>query len=116
MLDGLFPKVVCRGNSEFNKDIKVIKVGKTTKLMVDGIVQSINNDSRFAKRKVWGQVVKIISKEKPGAQRILLLGMGGGTMVHMLNKAFSNLDITSVGIDQVIVDLAYKYFGMDQSR
>lgn len=114
--DLLIPKVVYQGSTKYNKDIKVIKVGKTYKLIINGIVQSFSNNSRFAKGKVWGQVVKIISKEKTTIKKVLLLGMGGRTMVHMLNKRYSDLDITSVEIDQTIVDLAIQYFDLDSIK
>ncbi len=115
-LPSLKPQIVYSGNSEYNKEIKVIKVGTTYKLVVNGIAQSYSRNSGFAKSKVWGQVVNIIIKNKPQAKNVLLLGMGGGTMVHMLIKKFPNISIVSVEIDKVIVELANKYFGTTQIK
>jgi spermidine synthase len=114
-IDSLTPKVVFTSSSKFNKDIKVIKIGKTKKLIVNGLVQSFSNSSRFAKKRVWGEVVATINRQAPKTEEILLLGMGAGTMVHMLNKKFAGtkLQITSVEIDQIIVDVSNKYFDLE---
>lgn len=114
-IKALTPKVIYKDSSKFNKDIKVIKVGNTLKLLVNGLVQSLNDTSRFAKKRVWGKVVDTIHRKKPKTKKILLLGMGAGTMVHMLNKKFkgTKLQITSVEIDQIIVDIANKYFDLE---
>lgn len=115
LIDSLTPRVIFTSSSKFNKDIKVIKIGKTKKLIVNGLVQSFSNSSRFAKRRVWGKIADIIHRKAPKTKEILLLGMGAGTMVHMLNEKFvgTKLQITSVEIDQIIVDIANRYFDLE---
>lgn len=69
------------------------------------------------KKRVWGKVVDTIHIKAPKTEKVLLLGMGAGTMVHMLNEKFkgTRLKITSVEIDQQIVDIAYKYFDLSSA-
>jgi spermidine synthase len=114
ILDSLTPKVIFKGSTKFNKDIQVIQIGRRKKLLVNGLVQSFSSSSKFAQKRVWGKVTDTIKKEAPKSKRVLILGMGAGTMVHMLNKKFPNteLEITSIEIDQTIVDVANKYFGL----
>lgn len=113
-IDSVIPRVIFASSSKFNKDITVIKTGKTKKLMVNGLVQSLSNSSRSAKKRVWGKVVDTTHRKAPKTEKVLLLGMGAGTMVHMLNEKFTGtkLQITSVEIDQIIVDVANKYFDL----
>lgn len=112
IFQNILPQTLFHGESKYNNNIEVIKVGKTNKLIVNGIVQSFSKNSKFAKGKVWGQIVKVITKNNQELNSVLLLGMGAGTMLHSLQKTYPNCSFTSVEIDQTIVDLAYKYFDL----
>lgn len=48
-------------------------------------------------------------------QNILLLGLGGGTVVKMLQKKFPDTHITAVEIDPVMITIAKKYFKIKPS-
>ncbi len=115
ILKNLLPQILYEGSSQYSNDIKVIKYGNTTKLIVNGFVQSFNDNSGFAKNKVWGQVVKIIIENKPNLNNILVLGMGGGTMLHLLNEKYPAAKITAVEIDEVIIKIARRYFNIAES-
>jgi spermidine synthase len=43
----------------------------------------------------------------------MILGLGGGTMAHLLSKTFPDTKITSVEIDPVMVGIARDYFDID---
>jgi spermidine synthase len=43
-------------------------------------------------------------------RRILILGLGGGTLVHTYSTLFPNADITVAEIDAAVVDVAQRYF------
>lgn len=48
------------------------------------------------------------------AKNILLLGMGAGCVIETIRKDFNNLSaITAVEIDEVVVDIAKKYFNVE---
>lgn len=49
-------------------------------------------------------------------KRVLLLGLGAGTIPMLHQKLNPALDITGVEIDPVIVDLGQKYFRMGESK
>lgn len=114
VFDGIkLPKIIYETNSDFNGKISVIEIGQTKKLMVDGIIQSINWDSPNASRQVWGRLVENLHEQKPDLKSVLVLGLGGGAMQHLLAKKFPGIHITSVEIDKVMVDVAKKFFGLE---
>lgn len=115
VFDGLkLPKTIYEVNSEFNGKISVLEVGSTKKLLVDGVIQSINWDSPNASRQVWGRLVENLHEQQPDLKSVLVLGLGGGAMQHLMSKKFPDIHITSVEIDKVMVDVAQRYFDLDQ--
>lgn len=107
------PKVLYEVDSQFNNKITVMQIGKTRKLLVDKVTQSLNWDSPSAEKKVWGRVVDVLKENEPELKNILVLGLGGATMQHLISKAFPGIQITSVELDPVMVDVAKKYFDID---
>lgn len=110
--DFLFPKTVFNKHSEFNGDVKVIKVLGTTKLIFGGGVQSLKYDSPGIEKQYWGMAAKLITTEVGTARSILVLGLGGGTIQKFLAQAFRNATITSVEIDPVVIEAARKHFDL----
>ncbi len=49
---------------------------------------------------------------KPDAERVLLLGLGGGTMVGQLRHDYPEMYIDAVEIDPVVIDVAERYFAL----
>lgn len=114
VFDGLkLPKVIYEADSKYNGKISVIEIGQTKKLSVAGVVQSINWNSPSIDRQVWGKLVAILHEEEPALQNMLILGLGGGSMQHLLAQKFPGLHITSVEIDEIMVDVAKKYFDLN---
>lgn len=109
----MFPKIIYSTESEYNGKIDVLQVGKTTKLLVDGIAQSLNWDAPNARRLVWGRVIDVLKQNEPNLKNILILGLGGGTVQHLISREFPQAYMVSVDIDQVMVDIAKKYFNID---
>lgn len=108
------PKTIYETESSINGRISVIEVGQTRKLSVDGVVQSVNWDSPNATRQVWGRLVENLHEQQPNLKSIMVLGLGGGSMQHLLAKKFPGIHITSVEIDKVMVDVAKQYFQLDE--
>ncbi len=53
---------------------------------------------------------------KPDAKRVLLLGLGGGTMATQLHHDHPEMLIDAVEIDPVVIDVAERYFGLPRSE
>lgn len=108
------PQTIYTTESKYNGKIEVIQVGNTRKIKVDGIYQSLNWDSPSCKKLVWGKAVDLLKRLEPELKSVLILGLGGGAMQHLLSKAYPNISIVSVEIDNVMVDIAKKYFDLDK--
>ena len=48
-------------------------------------------------------------------KEILVVGLGGGILANVYGEIYPNAHITSVEIDDVVADMAKKYFGYDDS-
>lgn len=49
-------------------------------------------------------------------QRVLVLGVGGGSLVTALHHTVPGLKITAVELRQSVIDLAYRYFQMPRGK
>ena len=49
---------------------------------------------------------------RPKQEKVLIVGLGGGSMVHFLKRYDPNVQIDAVEIDPVVVGIAEKYFGV----
>ncbi len=107
------PKTIFQTSSPYGGKIEVWQVGQTTKLVSDGTVQSVNWDSPSAERMVFGQVASVIKEHAPSAQRVFVLGLAGGAMQHLISKSLPGVEIVSVEIDKVMVEIAKNYFHLD---
>lgn len=94
-------------HSKINGEIKVTEfMGKTT-LYCGEVTQS----GGFTV-KMWEEALKRVQSRsnRDRVQSCLVLGLGGGTVIRMLEKSFSKIRITAVDIDPVMVRIAQKHF------
>lgn len=49
-------------------------------------------------------------------QKILILGHAGGTFTRIFNAYYPDIEITGVEIDPKITEVAYEYFGLEDSK
>jgi len=49
---------------------------------------------------------------RPKPERVLIVGLGGGSMVHFLRRYDPGVRVDAIEIDPVVVDIAKKYFGV----
>ena len=108
----LNPQVLFKATSLISGDIKVTQIGKERRLMVGGYVQSINWDCPGVEKRVWGKVAKLALDVCPSAKKILLLGLGAGTIVGLLKKANPSIEITAIELDEKVIEIAREYFGL----
>lgn len=116
MLD--LPKTVFSGYSQISGEIKVVDLGDERRLSVGGYVQSVypldGNWEKFSQR-VWG-FLRYAALKNHQPKKILLLGLGGGTFLHLLADALPEAKIYCVEIDEKIVELAKKYFDLEKAK
>lgn len=108
-----FPEIIYETDSPINGHIQVVQAGNLRRLIADRFTQSLNYNSSTAQKRYWGQVVELLKENGGTLNSVLVLGLGGGTIQHLIAKQFPNASIVSVDIDPVMVDVAKKYFELD---
>lgn len=106
----LFPEVVLRTRSFYNHDICVVRQWSGYKLLVNGSPQSGSYI-----RMLWSRALRKFHVDSlQNIRSILVLGVGGGTVIDLLAKHFPYAVITAVDIDPAIIKIAKEYFGIDK--
>ena len=106
------PKVIYETNTPYNGKVQVVEVGKSRKVIVDNILQSLNCDSPVCNRLYWGKTIEILKQEVPDMKSFMLLGLGGGTLNHLISRSFPQAGMVSVEIDKTMLDIANNYFDL----
>lgn len=103
-------KVIEERESKYNGQLRVVKtLGFGTYIQADGLTQSGGIVETF-----WNQILRKIKKSKHQVSSVLVLGLGGGTIVKLIKRYWSEAKITGIDIDSVIVELGKKYLGLNE--
>ena len=111
LLSYFYPQVIERVRSDVNKLITVEVSRNKYRLTVNNYWQSgiyIERLLRLAFRQL--KDTKIMIKQ------VLLLGVGGGSAVKIINEYCSPYLITGVELDSVMIDLGKKYFNLEKEK
>lgn len=108
----LNPKELFKTVSPISGEIKVVQIGKEKRLVVGGYVQSINWDCPGVEKRVWGKMANLALESNVNGKKILLLGLGAGTIVGLLYSKNPLLEITTIELDKDIIEIANKYFDL----
>lgn len=110
MMRFLFPHVVVKTSSRYNPDICIIREWSGLTLLVNGSRQS----GPYIKM-LWEKALRAFHlHERKNIQSILVLGIGGGTVIELLSHRYPNASIVAVDIDQTVIDIAKQYFHVDR--
>lgn len=110
MLNWFFPKTIEIINSSINGQIKVVKLFGNISLSVDGLTQSGG-----LLKNIWESGLKQLNNlTMKQCNNVLVLGVGGGTIIQLINKYFSTAKITGIEIDPIMIKLGKKYFGLNE--
>lgn len=94
--------------------IRVIDHGAERRLMVSGDTLSVyplNGDWSRVRREYWWHAVA--AADLPAAPAVLLVGLGGGTQVHVLEQVTRPRQLTVIERDSEILKIAQRWFGLD---
>ena len=110
----IWEKTLFRGYSDYSGDVKVTEGSGIRRLVAGGHTQSQTLKPNGATgQKYWDDMVPL--ELSLGADnRVLILGLGGGTSAKIISKRFGPLAIDGVDIDPLIIDLGRKYFYVNQ--
>ncbi len=96
-----------------NADYQVRSAGNTVRLYKDGVFHSHYNPRLKATRAVWDLLLLPALMRPPGGvQKVLLLGLGGGAVVHLLNHFVKPQHITAIELDPVHCQIAKRFFNV----
>jgi spermidine synthase len=84
--------------------------GKTLRLYTNGVMHTQYHPGRPS-RGVW-DLLALPALALPKVERILLLGLGGGAVVHLLRDWCPAAHITAVELNPMHIRLARRYFGV----
>ncbi len=109
LLSYFFLRSVYQSSSLYNKNIEVRKIHKRYELLVNGIQQTGVYTEKLWKKGVqlWSASHSFIPKD------ILVFGVGGGTLFHIFHKLYPQSHVTGVDIDEEIIRIGKKYFGLE---
>lgn len=116
MTFSIFPRVVFKTRSKINGEIVIREQFGDYALHIQELIQSGG-----IVRDIWQKALKRIFNLPAlpvGGQfpifNVLILGLGGGTVVKLINKSWPGAKITGVEIDPEIIKISKKYFGLDK--
>lgn len=95
-------------------ELRVVDTENGRHFVIDGGIHSIVDLDSYQSVFPYVHVLDIskLFFEKEG--RLLLIGLGGGSVAK--NFALAGWQVDAVEIDPAVVDVAYKYFGLDTSE
>lgn len=110
----IWDKVLYKGNSSISGEIKVAENSGIRRLVIGGFTQSQSlRPDGFTGQLCWDRLIPedTILKED---SRVLILGLGAGTVAKMLTKRFGPIAIDGVEIDPEVIKIAKNYFSLNE--
>ncbi len=109
-LSYFFPRTIAKLSSLYNREIRINEEKGKLKLLVNGSSQSGSYIEML-----WKEAFKEFQiPQRFTPKKILVLGVAGGTVVRLINSYYPTATITGVDIDQTMIDIGKKYFGLDK--
>lgn len=99
-----------------NKHYEVRKAGNSLRLYTDGVFHSQYNPHHPISRGVWDLLfLPAFFFPRGTLKRILVLGVGGGTVIHLLHRYVKPDHITAVDLDPVHLSVTKRFFGVNKA-
>jgi spermidine synthase len=93
--------------------IVVAEGGRSRYLRFDSSFQSgMYVDDPFATRYAYTDYLHLGLAYEPTAERVLFIGLGGGSAPKRTWQAFPDLELTAVELDPDVVEIAHEYFAV----
>ncbi len=96
---------------------EVRSAGRSVRLYENGILHSQVHPERVFVGSVWDLLTLPALMMPTGSlKRVLMLGVGGGVVIHQLQRLLGPLEITGVELNPLHIKLAKRFFGLDTSK
>ena len=104
--------VIWKGHSD-GGELEVRNAGATRRLYCDGVLHTQYNPKHILTGDVWDPMGLAPAVTQSGTiKRALILGLGGGAVVHQLRQFFDIPHIQAVELDAKRIELGRKFFGL----
>lgn len=92
---------------------QVRSAGKTLRLYTDNVLHSQYNPDKKLTGSVWDLLfLPALALEKKSPLRVLVLGVGGGAVLHMMNEFFDCENITGIELNATHIEIAQNFFAL----
>lgn len=108
LISYLISQKIAEVNSSYNGKIIVYESQGKKYISVGNLIQS----GSYLER-IWKKALRRFKLKTLPLQRVLVLGLAGGTFVHLLKKMSPYSTIEAVEIDPVMVEIGKTYFQLD---
>lgn len=112
LLSYLLPLKIAEYNSIYNGTIFIKEFFGKRYVEVGGLMQSGKIPYKIFSK---GFKKLHLFEKQNSIKKILVLGLGGGTVIHLLQEKFPQAFITAIDIDPVMVDAGEKFLGLLES-
>jgi len=95
---------------------EVRSAGQTRRLYTDGVFHSQYRPQRALAGGIWDLLMlPIFFRPQPHFKRVLVLGVGGGTVLHQLQRYARVDELIGVELNPIHLQVAKRYFGVQRS-
>ncbi|HTK03209.1 MAG TPA: hypothetical protein VL401_00375 [Alphaproteobacteria bacterium] len=107
-----FTKILETRQSKFNGNIRVLKtLGMGVYIQSEGLTQSGGIVST-----IWKTTLSKIRSTNIEIRKVLILGLGGGTVAKIVREYYPTAKITGVDIDPIMIELGEKYLNLKADK
>ena len=91
--------------------------GSSLRLYTDGVLHSQFSPRRVVTGSIWDLLwLGLYFDARPEPSRVLLLGLGAGTVVLQMQALFPSARFTAIEQDPIHIEVARAQFGVDEAR
>lgn len=108
------PRLIYSTTSPLSGKINIWQQGEERILEVGGYAQSVSIDAGDLENRFWGRMAEESARRVTNPESVLILGLGGGTVAHLLAKKFPGIIIDGVELDPAIVKVGERYFALNE--
>lgn len=105
------PQTIQFPDTKYNKNVKLICGAGEPTLVADDLIESGHLLTH-----IWKKGLKNLLPKGFLPQKILILGLGGGSNTNLVSRLYPSSSITAIEIDSQMVAIAQKYFQVTKNK
>ncbi len=96
---------------------EVRKAGRSVRLYRNGVLHTQYNPNQPVGDNLWDLLMLPAFFRAPGSiRRVLVLGVGGGAVIRLLNQFVRPTSITGIELSPLHIEIAQRFFGIDRQQ